>query len=505
MSPSGADNTVPWSTLAPEAPNVLAVKPFSLEALREAEGLIITPEILEGREEVSGFVIDPVGSSDHDDAFSITEKSGRTKDGRRFSFYVLSVSIADVAALVRRGSLVDEAATKRAFTRYYGDDGDDPMLPEILSSDRLSLAAGQARPTVTVSIPIGKDISFGEPEVARTVLVGARQLSYPEADEILAGRRKDDSYSPLTRAQYLSGRLAVARGAKYDLKAGIEYGEDGQPHFIRWGEVYKSMVMVREFMLLANGAFALYARNHNIPYLYRAHDDINQRGYYTTNYQGHAGLRLDASHPYSHSTSPIRRLVDVINQRSIFEGAYTEKELGEIAAYINKYVDAYRPLADGTRAGYAKRISEQAVRDTLREGGDLNLLVPRRLARVAAQEGWLEDQRVRAFFLDGLRERKLVSSDIVPILFSQGNDLITGEFIEEILINFPGISREALEAFCGEKGLGSYFKIVGGVIMGDGEEITVDGEKVASKEAPNAVKNLILKLRRNQRFQQLME
>src|SRR4051812_20651590 len=98
------------------------------------------------------FTIDPPTARDFDDAIS----AERLDDGR----IRVWVHIADVAAHVPAGSLVDREAHRRA-TSVYVPGAVEPMLPEPLSNDACSLRPGAERLAVTV------ELDFEGPRVRR--------------------------------------------------------------------------------------------------------------------------------------------------------------------------------------------------------------------------------------------------------------------------------------------------------------------------------------------------
>ena len=116
---------------------------FTKDVLGEAEAIAFTPQVWE-RPQVPGITIDGVESRDLDDAIWLTAQG----DG-----LLLSVHITDVSEYVSLGSHLDREAMTRTQTRYLKY-GNDPMLPHVLSENRLSLLEGQARPTMTVNITL---------------------------------------------------------------------------------------------------------------------------------------------------------------------------------------------------------------------------------------------------------------------------------------------------------------------------------------------------------------
>ncbi|KKR76783.1 MAG: hypothetical protein UU21_C0004G0050 [Candidatus Levybacteria bacterium GW2011_GWA2_40_8] len=175
------------------------------------------------------------------------------------------------------------------------------------------------------------------------------------------------------------------------------------------------------------------------------------------------GMKLQADQPYAHLTSDLRRLSDLTDLRQLLaalegkEPPYTQEELDQIARAINASVNAHRDRIDGGRGAYVKEIMNEQVRQALEEGriSDLDLFPPRRVTRVAAQEGHLGEIEEWLFArLEADEKRKVVTitpRDVVPILFGKQNDQITQRMVVEISTRYPTLSRQALEAFCGEK------------------------------------------------------
>ena len=133
---------------------------------------------------------------------------------------------------------------------------------------------------------------------------------------------------------------------------------------------FHSQVIIMEMMVLANTAIANWLSERDIPALYRNHtaktiapgqdkilealrvlgsekairDRLTQylnRAEYSSSLVGHFALNLGA---YTHFTSPIRRLADLINHRIIKAelrgeaSPYSKKELDTLAAHINETV-----------------------------------------------------------------------------------------------------------------------------------------------------------------------
>lgn len=418
---------------------------FSPEVLAAAHEIVLIPELLEGRERVGGIAIDPPGALDKDDAFDIE------KDG---TGVVVHVSIADPTIVIVRGNPVHDEAMKRAFTRYYGMLGKDPMVPEVLSDDRLSLHEGVARPAFTVSIPVGRSFSIGEPVLRRTVLTSRSSLSYAEADEALSDPRHPESNN-LNFALGMGFVLARRRETRYSLEDMTEISEEGQVKQINWGEGYRSMILIRELMVLTNRLTARHALENGIPFLYRSHEQMDKPAYYSAAYLGHAGLGFEVGDPYAHWTSPLRRLSDSINheQQGAFLGGkslpYDPYELEGIADYINEA--AVRERSSLNRAAYQKAVfNEQAIRALANNDFVAAAKIPfRRVVKAAVDRGMVDV--VRPWIMHKLEDGSLLPSHIVPLLFSASRDVAVVKTIDGILTANPALSREALETFCREK------------------------------------------------------
>ena len=97
------------------------------------------------------------------------------------------VGIADVDALVRKGSQVDERAARNTVSVYTGV-VTFPMLPEVLSTDRSSLNQDQDRVAIVIEFVVAKGGSVTSSDVYRAVLRNKARLSYDDLGDWLAGK-----------------------------------------------------------------------------------------------------------------------------------------------------------------------------------------------------------------------------------------------------------------------------------------------------------------------------
>ena len=143
------------------------------------------------------FTVDPATARDFDDAISAERlASGGTR---------VWVHIADVAAHVREGSLLDREAQRRA-TSVYVPGAVEPMLPHALSSDACSLLPGTERPAVTVELEL-EDARVVRSSFYRSLIRSDERLDYERVDRVFAGRETGSR----SRGESRSGPRATQR------------------------------------------------------------------------------------------------------------------------------------------------------------------------------------------------------------------------------------------------------------------------------------------------------
>ncbi len=215
------------------------------------------------------FTIDPPSARDFDDAISAEV----LEDGA----VRVWVHIADVAAHVQSGSHVDREAFKRA-TSVYVPGLVEPMLPEALSNQACSLVPDQDRLTVTVEL----DLVGAKPRRTafhRSLIRSDRRLTYPEVDEIFAGRMQagEPWAAPLDAARRAAAALQQAREAKGALEVDTEEPEfafSGEGHVTALvpSEQTESHRVVEHLMIAANEAVATLLETRKLAALYRVHE-----------------------------------------------------------------------------------------------------------------------------------------------------------------------------------------------------------------------------------------
>jgi ribonuclease R len=394
------------------------------------------------RPQVEGITIDGPDSRDLDDAIWIES----TTTGA-----VLSVHIADVSELVAIGSILDKVAIARTTTQYFKT-GNAPMLPRLLSEDKLSLLEYQDRPTLTVRVTLNHKAEIEQTEIFESWLRSRRRFSYREAEA--AQQDPHSPFSTLLQTAYRWAELLYrdrlntgAIGATLTAQ-GDWLTEEGS---LIQGQRHNSHLLIQEFMILANRAVAQWLAERDLPALYRNHtaraiapdretmyqtmlslgsaQAIRQRlqswlnrAEYGPTLIGHFALNLPA---YCHFTSPIRRLADLINHRIVKaqlkqqENSYTKIELEQLGAHIAQVT---RDQEEET-SEYFKTEHQKVYQAQIQASPELEHLSEKEFSRILKYA--IEAQELEAIALElqsRLKARKLQLQDIYLLLFQSGNE-----------------------------------------------------------------------------------
>ncbi|MGL1864062.1 MAG: ribonuclease catalytic domain-containing protein [Pseudodesulfovibrio sp.] len=273
--------------------------------------------------------IDAITTKDIDDAFHIA------KDG---SDYVLSIALARPDMHWDFGSPLDKAVMGRA-TSLYLPEGTTHMMPEQFGIGLYSLLAGEKRPTMIAEFRLdseGKLMSV-TPRMAWTTTKA--NVTYEVADAAI----KDGTDESLVIAHSLAEKLVQGRiesGACIIRKPEPEVTVEGEGTQAKVDITLKessprSELVISEFMILANSAMAIWAKDNNVPLLHRTQDIAlpqEAAGIFTepteimravklmfpplleTAPKRHAALGVPA---YAPITSPLRRYTDFINMAQV--------------------------------------------------------------------------------------------------------------------------------------------------------------------------------------------
>jgi len=306
--------------------------------------------------------IDPVSAKDFDDAISLIEA-----DNGELHLYV---HIADVAHYIKQGSELFKEAVNRGNS-YYFPKKVIPMLPERLSNKLCSLRPDEDKYTITVLSVFSKNGDLQKQEIYESVIRSDVRLAYEEVDEYYEGRKKPKDwshalYNSLDTMRKLSAQLSKTKYERGYLKFDLPeveyiYDDEGYIENIVRSKETESHVVIENFMLIANEYVAKLLTKKAKETMYRIHEepdekdlhkitdmlrayhinfsldkDLNRtwqnlldclpdekfhrvfdrlilrsmkKAKYSINHTPHFGLGLQT---YTHFTSPIRRLCDLV-------------------------------------------------------------------------------------------------------------------------------------------------------------------------------------------------
>ena len=173
--------------------------PEVLAAAAAAAGRDAYPDERQDLRAVDFLTIDPPGSMDLDQALHLSRRDGG---------YRLRYAIADVAAVLAPGGVLDAEARRRVET-LYGPDGRTPLHPPSLSEGSASLLPGQVRPALVWTMDLDADGEARSVDVSRALVRSARRWTYTEVQAALdaGGLRDGESLALLAQV----GPLREAR------------------------------------------------------------------------------------------------------------------------------------------------------------------------------------------------------------------------------------------------------------------------------------------------------
>jgi exoribonuclease-2 len=255
------------STLGSVARQALRDNDFAPElddaARRELEGLRpapLTPEVRDLRA-LLWSSIDNAESRDLDQV----EVAEQLPDGA----IRVRLGIADVDALVPKGSALDRHAYTNATSVYTGIEV-YPMLPEQLSTDLTSLGEGQERVALVIDLVLERDGAPRSHEVYRAMVVNHAKLAYESLGAWLEGRGPAPdavARDPKLQEQiWLQDRAASLMKTLRDRAGALEFetveatavGSDGKVTAIRVTRKNRARDLIEDFMISANVAIAQY-------------------------------------------------------------------------------------------------------------------------------------------------------------------------------------------------------------------------------------------------------
>ena len=266
--------------------------------------------------EVEAFSVDDSTTTEIDDCLSVQT----LPDGRRR----VGIHIAAPALGIAPGDALDQVARDRMSTLYMPGEK-VTMLPEAAIRP-YSLDEGTVRPVLSLYVDLDADGTqivnrFSRAERIRI----AANLRHDQLDDEISERTLEDpdAVMPFGDALRVLWKLTLALCAQRDRVRGKPeprfktdfafYVEGEQVRIVPRRRDLPIDRIVAEMMILANSEWGLLLAEHAVPGIYRAQQGGRVR-MSTHPSGGHQGLGVLQ---YIWSTSPLRRYVDLTNQRQL--------------------------------------------------------------------------------------------------------------------------------------------------------------------------------------------
>ena len=284
---------------------------FSAEVLEEARKLQDKLQQETSRQNIANldaFTIDAADSPDYDDAISLQE----FKQG-----WILGIHISDVGGQLPLNSPVFNEACERVSSLYLPCET-IPLLPPSLSSDAFSLKAGENRKVLSLYLFLDKEFKIQKEEFKSEYICVKQNLSYIDMDSYLT-KHQHSTLFQIARNINEGHKIFESNGkTRYEWNVVCKNGE----LMMECIDFYSpSRLLIEELMVLYNRSLAEYASASELPCIYRNITQYEESGDEDSNNYYQAFLSTEAGfHPgigskaYLHSTSPIRRVTDIINQ-----------------------------------------------------------------------------------------------------------------------------------------------------------------------------------------------
>ncbi len=286
--------------------------------------------------EVAPFSIDDSTTTEIDDALSVTPlPNGNTQVG---------IHIAAPSLGVLPHGVLDNEVMNRLSTVYMPGHK-ITMLPE--SAIRpFSLDAGEIKPALSLYLEVAPDFTVVSRNTKLERIKMAENLRHDSLEPYFNEQTlQADSGHPLwSQLVYLFNfavSLEKARG-KYDptKPQPVDYNfyvTDGKVTIVNRQRGSPMDKLVAELMIEANSQWGALLATHGLPGIYRAQN--GGKVYMTTKAEGHQGLGVAQ---YAWSTSPLRRAVDLINQRQLIAAVQNEAPTyppnsDEIVGHMRKF------------------------------------------------------------------------------------------------------------------------------------------------------------------------
>jgi len=328
---------------------------FPKQVITEAEGIsdTISEEEIASRKdfrELTTFTIDPASARDYDDAISFE----KVENG-----WELYVHIADVSHYIAPQSKLFAEAFERANS-YYFPKLVLPMLPARISNNICSLRQDEDKLVMTVKVKFDSNYKIISQDIYNGVICSDRRFAYEEIDDYFDGTKTDIELEIAQRIDdllLLSHALSDKRAEMGYLHFNLpetEYVFDDDGHVV---DLQRSMEtashkMIENCMLVANEYTAKLLSSRKT--LYRIHEKPNEQSLVRlndtlqrSNINFSLGKNLNKSLQKLLDKLPSKehhRVFDRIILRSMQKARYSTTNLGHFGLALKNYTHFTSPI-----------------------------------------------------------------------------------------------------------------------------------------------------------------
>ena len=341
--------------------------------------------------EVAAHSIDDAATTEIDDAFSVNYL-----DAARVE---IGIHIAAPALFFNADSALEKLAGARLSTVYFPGDKITMLPPAAI--EQATLAAGHVCPVVSYYTMFDRATfaitstrtAIERVNIASNLRIGTLEAYFDEA-AIARGQANGEYGEELILLHNVAKALGVRRGKNENEQDRVDYNfdiVDGKIAITTRKRGNPIDTVVSELMIFVNSEWGKLLADNGVAAIYRAQQNAKTR--MTTDALPHEGLGVAQ---YAWSSSPLRRYVDLVNQRQLIAFVRGEtppyqkrirdslSRLNEVAKRFDLTYDAYNEFQRNLERYWCLRYLEQEgiaqfdatlIRDELVRANALPLIV----------------------------------------------------------------------------------------------------------------------------------
>jgi|TARA_B110000914_G_scaffold132444_1_gene115764 ribonuclease R len=318
---------------------------------------------------ITTITIDPEDAKDFDDAISVNKNNNNLTE--------IGVHIADVSFFLKKNTLLDKEAFKRA-TSVYLVDRVVPMLPESLSNKLCSLRPNEDKFTFSAVFTFDNNNQIINEWFGKTVINSNKRLTYEETQyvivnkssvipkEISLSKKEQTLKKNITESIEILNKIANNLREKRKKEGSISFNKKEvkfilnktkEPTNTILKESLDANKLVEEFMLLANRRVAgVFEKNKKTKGIYRIHDypddqkiatlervvknlGYNQQIKHSNNIHHQINSLLKQV-----NNTPEQNLIDTLVIRSMSKAKYSSNNIGHFGLAFKKYTHFTSPI-----------------------------------------------------------------------------------------------------------------------------------------------------------------